>query len=166
MKILQIFFGLLSLCTFLSCQYEAKRNNPFDPGNTTGLLFSLLSYGNTGYSATGSTSSVVADVRIADNNLSAVTGIVLAFNNTTQLKAIDKRNSDITTGIVWSSSDFTIFVVSSNGLVTALSKAGDATITATQTSTGKTGSIKVTVSASGQSVLAFDRVKLKPIESQ
>lgn len=165
MKILQIFLGLLLLCTFLSCRYETKRNNPFDPGSNTGLLFSLISNSNTGYNSIGSTTSV-ADVRIADNNLFALASIKLAFNNTIQLKAIDKGGVVIATGIIWSSTDLTIVSVSGIGLATALSKTGDATIAVTQTSTGKSGSIKVTVSASGQSILSFDSIKLKPIELQ
>ena len=165
MKKLKIYFVLL-LFVFISCQYEAKRNNPFDPGSNTGLLFSLLGYSNSGFNFTGSTSFAVADVRIADNNLSILTSIKLAFSNTIQLNAIDKGGVVITTGIAWSSSDLTIIAVTSNGLATSLSRSGDATITATQSSIGKLGSIKVTVSASGQSVLSSDNIKLKPIELQ
>ncbi len=115
----------------------------------------------------GQTTSTVAAVRIADDKLAALANIKLAFGNPKQLKAIDKTGKEITTGITWKTSDGTIAGVDpATGLVTAsASKAGTVVITATETSSSSSGTLDITVSATGQSILAFDGIEFKELGS-
>ena len=111
----------------------------------------------------GQTTSTVAAVRIADDKLAALANIKLAFGNPKQLKAIDKTGKEIATGITWKTSDGTIAGVDpASGLVTAV-KVGDVIITATETSSSSAGTLNISITATGASILAFDVKEFKEL---
>jgi hypothetical protein len=94
----------------------------------------------------------------------------MAFGNPliSSLKAIDKTGKEITTGITWKTSDGTIAVTidPATGLVTAsASKAGTVVITATETSSSSSGTLDITVTTDGKSILAFDGIEFKELGS-
>lgn len=88
----------------------------------------------------------------------------LAFNQTLQLGAIDKDKVNITSQItLWESTVPTIATVSSTGLVTSLTMEGETTIRATHPTLTPPGELKLTVSATGAYILAFDGKEFKEL---
>jgi uncharacterized protein YjdB len=88
----------------------------------------------------------------------------MAPGNTKQLKAIDKAGADISSAITWSSSTPAAATISATGLVTAVA-VGETTITATHTSLTPAATVKISVTATGQSILAFDGKEFKELDS-
>ena len=107
-----------------------KLRKVFLPFLALGLVFGVAacnsnSGGNGGKTQSSSTQKIPSIKVSAADNLTA-----LEFGETVQLSAKDGNNA--LEGVTWASSDETVATVSAAGLVTALSKAGSTTITATK----------------------------------
>ena len=112
----------------------------------------------------GQTTSSVANVRISETIPNALGDFKMAPGNTKQLRAIDKAGADISSAITWNSGTPATATISATGFVTAVA-VGETTITATHTSLTPAATVKLTVTASGQSILAFDGKEFKELDS-
>jgi hypothetical protein len=113
----------------------------------------------------GQTTSSVAAVRIADDKLAALGDFKLAPTNTKTLKAIDKAGAELTSGITWAATPSSIATITGVGVVTAVA-IGEATVTATHTTLSPAATVKISVTATGTSILAFDGKEFKQLSSK